>query len=38
MHTTKSMACQPAWTEVNDEDLQWHMVYQYYALELTYIQ
>ena len=36
MHTTKSMACQPAWTEVYDKDLRWNMVYQYYALELTY--
>jgi len=30
------MACQPAWTEAHDEDLRWRMVYQYYALELTY--
>jgi len=30
------MACQPAWIEVYDEDLRWHLVYQYYALELTY--
>lgn len=36
MHTTKLMACQPAWTEVYDEGLRWHLVYQYYALELTY--
>ena len=36
MHTTESMACQPARTEAYDEDLRWRMVYQYYALELTY--
>ena len=30
------MAYQPARTEAYDEDLRWCMVYQYYALELTY--
>ena len=36
VHTTESMACQPARTEAYDEDLRCGMVYQYYALELTY--
>ena len=30
------MAYQPARTEAYDKDLRWCMVYQYYALELTY--